>query len=669
MNKGTTAKYLNRIIYIYILFSAFLLFVSSTYFYKYLKNKYEALAQIESLKLENIIKSKEAENFTILKSILENGLKDFKPSENYKIVKLIKNSDDNFLPLQVINEIKTTPVTKISFIYNDLIIGKPVTAVTGNQNKININTFYRLDEKTLYIISQEITFSNSKVAFYPVYQSINDPEQPVETEKHYAFNNQIIIKNSANIFNKALLFTFIIALILLVGLWGVIRYSKIYQSEVDYLYNLLKSLQNKKLKDIDIKNLPDELKNIFETFIDEINKETQEKNAFKNIIRTTTNLVLLKNLENEIIFVSDSVYKYFGVEVGKKDELLKHKSFNDLFNIIDVLEDNKEFQFENDTLLLRKRTTSDNNTLFIITDITKFKKQIEFISNKYNSLKSNIEQIESTIYELTSISNELKSTVLNTSSSLSEQSSALSEISSALDEIRNVVKNLDISLEKMKKLIENIEESSYESTDKLLEFEKVIDKINQSATFISNEIAGLTEKAYSITSFVDSIFDIANQTKILAINIAIEAAKSEDESEKFTIIAQEVKELAHKAESTSSDIKKMVNDIITSINKTTMTTEEALKNILHSKDYFEPLKNLIMKNKDSVSKIAVNITDITESFKDHTIGLNDITATVKDISQAITDITKSSEETKESANIISENIIRLREIMKQVDNE
>ncbi|MGA1846996.1 methyl-accepting chemotaxis protein [Deferribacter abyssi] len=669
MNKENTIKYLNRVIYIYILFSLFFLLVSSTYFYKYLKNKFDTHIQIESIKLNNMIKSKETENLVILKSIIKNSLKNFKPSENYKIVKLIKNNDDNFIPIQTINEIKTTPVTKKSFIYNDLIIGKPVTAVTGTINKLKINTLYRLDEKTLYVIKQEIDITNNNLIFYPIHQSINDPDQPVEKNKYYTFNNQIIIKNGVSIFNKTFLFVLVIASILSLGLWSIVNYLKNYQSEIDKLYTMLISLQNKKINDIDIKTLPNELRNIFENFANEISKEVQEKNIFKNIIKISTNIVLLKNLKNEIIFASDYVYKYFSVELDRKKELLKNRSFNNFLNIIDNLEDNTEFQFNNSSFLLRKKTTPENNILIIITDVTDFKNKIEFISKKYNKLKSNIEKIEPTIYELTSISNELKSTVLNTSSSLSEQSSALSEISSALDEIRNVVKNLDISLEKMRKLIENIEETSYESTDKLLEFEKVIDKINQSASFISNEIAGLTEKAYSITSFVDSIFDIANQTKILAINIAIEAAKSENESGKFTIIAQEVKQLANKAESTSSDIKKMVNDIITSINKTTMTTEEALKNILHSKDYFEPLKNLIMKNKDSVSKIAVNITDITESFKDHTIGLNDITATTKDISQAITDITKSSEETKDSANIISENIIKLREIMKQVDNE
>ncbi|MGA1863181.1 methyl-accepting chemotaxis protein [Deferribacter thermophilus] len=455
----------------------------------------------------------------------------------------------------------------------------------------------------------------------------------------------------------------------MIGLWGIIRYLSCFYEESQTIKKVMADLSNKRILDVNESELPAELKELYDAFKQEINFLDEKSKLFEGIVRSTTNLVILKNNEDKVQFVSDSVYKFFGVDANDLNNILNLKEFNEFLNIINELNDNEELTFSGHTFIVRKRVDFRNNTIYILTNVTKYYREIDELRKRYQNLKKYLENIESTIYELTSISNELKSTVVTTSSSLSEQSSALSEISSALDEIRNVVKNLDNALEKINNLIDNIEDNSSENIEKLLEFEKVIDKISDSANTISNEIAALSERAYNVTSFVENIFDIANQTKILAINIAIEAAKSEEGSGKFTVIASEVKELAQKVESLSNDIKKIVTDMTTSVNKTTMTTEESIKNIIRSKEYFNPLKKLMFDNKDAVEKIAKNISDINESFKDHAIGINDIATTIKDISQSILDITKSSEETKASSSIISENIVRLREILKHIDNE
>lgn len=657
-----------RIIIIYIVFSLFFIFTSTMYFYKYFKEKYEKNVEFEKIKIVNLITSKEQENLAILKGLIDADLSKITLSEKYSLVKYQKNKDDNFIPIEGVNVNKTVPVTKKSVVYNNLVLHKPLSLITGEKNKLTINTFYREDMNNLYLLSQQLIFKDYNLAILPYYQSINDPAR-FDVDNPFLLSNQFIIKGDSSLMGNLILFVILMVIIFIIGLWGVVRYLAKIDNETQEFNDLIAELSKKKILDININDLPDVLKELYKNLRNDFNAVLEKNKLFEGIIRSTTNLVILKNVDENVTFVSDSVYKFFGTDINNIEELLARKEFNDFLNMLDSLNDNEEFSFEGHQFIIRKRNDAKNNTIFIIVDITKYHNENANLRKSYSNLKKYLENIESTTYELTSISNELKSTVLNTSSSLSEQSSALSEISSALDEIKSVVKNLDAALEKINGLIEHIEDNSSENIEKLLEFEKVIDRINSSANTISTEIAALSEKAYSVTSFVENIFDIANQTKILAINIAIEAAKTEEGSGKFTVIATEVKELAQKVEALSNNIKKIVSDMTTSVNKTTMSTEESIKNILRSKEYFSPLKKLMFDNKEAVEKIAKSISDINESFKDHAIGINDIATTIKDISQAITDISKSSEETKTSASVISESIIRLREILKHVDNE
>jgi len=175
MNRVLYNKYVQRVTIIYIIFSLFFIYSSTVYFYKYFKEKYEKNVEFEKIKFVNLLSSKEQENIAILKEIIDKDLKKVSLSESFSVVKFRKNNDDNFLPIEVINASKTYPITKKALIYSNLVLHKPITIITGEKNKLFVNTFYRLDVDNLYLISQLLVIKNSKYDINPYYVSINDP--------------------------------------------------------------------------------------------------------------------------------------------------------------------------------------------------------------------------------------------------------------------------------------------------------------------------------------------------------------------------------------------------------------------------------------------------------------------------------------------------------------
>ena len=219
--------------------------------------------------------------------------------------------------------------------------------------------------------------------------------------------------------------------------------------------------------------------------------------------------------------------------------------------------------------------------------------------------------------------------------------SSSEETSQGIDAIQQKVKsqkeNIIISSNKIRntqELVDNLKEYS----DTLNELTAVIqEKTNSSLDFTNNEydsvktniekmfairhkiqtiaelILELSDFVQSISSTIGLVEDIAEQTNLLALNAAVEAARAGEHGKGFAVVASEIRKLADESKQATTKIISLINDIQQTANSTVLATEEGTKEIESGLELAQLISGNIEQLIKSIGEISSDIKEITAS--------------------------------------------------------
>ncbi|GAA7793061.1 methyl-accepting chemotaxis protein TlpA [Helicobacter pylori] len=184
------------------------------------------------------------------------------------------------------------------------------------------------------------------------------------------------------------------------------------------------------------------------------------------------------------------------------------------------------------------------------------------------------------------------------------------EIQKMLETSSNFAKDLANDSANLKECVQNLEKASNSQHKSLMETSKTIENITISIQGVSSQSEAMIEQGQDIKSIVEIIRDIADQTNLLALNAAIEAARAGEHGRGFAVVADEVRKLAERTQKSLSEIEANINILVQSISDTSESIKNQVKEVEEINASIEALRSVTEGN----LKIASDSLEISQEI-------------------------------------------------------
>ena len=266
-----------------------------------------------------------------------------------------------------------------------------------------------------------------------------------------------------------------------------------------------------------------------------------------------------------------------------------------------------------------------------------------------NNLLDLINTLRHNIDSLVQHSRKLRDTAASGTNVAEHQADATSSMAAAVEELSVSIDQVEESAATARLITLESTERSNTGANVIHQAVEEMHHIAQSVTATANSIRGLENEANQISGIVNVIKEIADQTNLLALNAAIEAARAGEQGRGFAVVADEVRKLAERTSKATLEIGSMIGKIQEGTKTATVGMEAGVARVEVGVTLASRAGTEIEQMQDASKRISQASDAISHSLKEQAAATRDIASRVEKISQGTDEITAASRQTSGAA--------------------
>ncbi|HEY5512561.1 MAG TPA: methyl-accepting chemotaxis protein, partial [Geomonas sp.] len=260
------------------------------------------------------------------------------------------------------------------------------------------------------------------------------------------------------------------------------------------------------------------------------------------------------------------------------------------------------------------------------------------LGNSFAAMAKNLRELNLEIREVVNVlgssTGEIMTTVSELASSSAQTATSISETNATVQEVRQTT---DLASQKSRQVYESSHKSVQVAKTGSASVEEAIGGmrgIDERMEFIAERIVNLSEQSQAIGDIIATVNDLAEQSNLLAVNAAIEAAKAGEHGKGFAVVAQEVKNLATQSKQATTQVRSILGVIQKATTSAVLATEQGSKAVEAGVKQSSAAGEAIRLLAASIEESSSATLQIVTSTQEQTIGMDQIAIAIQNINQA-----------------------------------